>query len=241
FKFSSILIILPGAGYREKSKELIFKQFKYLIKEKIGLCIVNFRNCDLKKRDIEFFEFIKEYVAKVRGIIKFIAENFVIEDINVIGISFGGIIGFIVCSIEERIKRSIFLISGANFEYITWKSLLRFILKKDCKRNVCKRMHKIYKKFIDAKLYEEIENLPRKCFLYDPFTYLENLKGKDILMINGLFDMIIPFYSVLEIKKRLKNCKILWYPGTHLTLKYFFPFFKKSILKFLKDGYKCRC
>ncbi|MCM8804782.1 MAG: hypothetical protein NC833_05975, partial [Candidatus Omnitrophica bacterium] len=42
FKFSSILIILPGAGYREKSKELIFKQFKYLIKEKIGLCIVNF-------------------------------------------------------------------------------------------------------------------------------------------------------------------------------------------------------
>lgn len=101
-------------------------------------------------------------------------------------------------------------------------------------------MHKIYKKLIDIQLYEEIESLPKKCFLYDPLTYLENLKEKNVLMINGLFDMIIPFYSVLEIKRYLKNCRILWYPGTHLTLKYFLPFFKKSILKFLKNGNKCR-
>jgi len=237
--FNTITIILPGAGYSKKTKRIIFKNLNYLLEEKIGLCIFEMKKCDLNKTDEEFFEFFKKIVGEIRGIIKFIDLNFKPKNINIIGVSLGGIIGFVVGAIEERIKKFIFLITGGNFEFITWKSILRFYFKKDCKRNVCRKMHKIYKHFLKNKLYNEIQNLPRKCFLYDPLTYTENLKNRQILMINGLFDFIIPFWSVIEIKKKIKNAKILWYPGTHLTLRYFLPFYKRVILKFLKNGNKC--
>jgi pimeloyl-ACP methyl ester carboxylesterase len=234
--FDSISIILPGAGYNEKTKRIILKNLNYLLKEKIGLCIFEMNESNLNKKDEEFFEFFRKIVGEVRGIIKFIDSNFKPKNINIIGVSLGGIIGFIVGAIEEKIKKFVFLVTGANFELITWRSILRFYLKKDCKRNVCRRMHKIYKHFLKNKFYSEIQNLPRKCFLYDPLTYTENLKNREILMINGLFDFIIPFWSVIEVKKRIKNVKVLWYPGTHLTLKYFLPFYKKKILEFLKNG-----
>jgi len=234
--FDSISIILPGAGYNEKTKRIILKNLNYMLKEKIGLCIFEMNESNLNKKDEEFFEFFRKIVGEVRGIIKFIDSNFKPENINIIGISLGGIIGFIVGAKEKKIKKFVFLVTDANFELITWRSILRFYLKKDCKRNVCRRMHKIYNHFLKTKFYSEIQNLPRKCFLYDPLTYTENLKNRKILMINGLFDFIIPFWSVIEIKKKIKNVKVLWYPGTHLTLKYFLPFYKKKILKFLKNG-----
>lgn len=234
--FQKIVLIIPGANYNEKKKKAIFFQFEYLIKERIGLCIFNLENSALKKNDFEFFTYIKEKIGEIRGLIEFMERNFNLDRFGLIGISFGGILGFIIAAMEERIENSLFLVSGGNMESITWRSILRFYLIKDCKRNACKNMHKIYKKLILAGLYSEISNFPRKCFLYDPLTYTEKLKGKKILMINGLFDFVIPFYSPLEIKKRLKNVKILWYPGTHLTYKYFLPFFKRRILEFLKDG-----
>ncbi|MGC8976755.1 MAG: hypothetical protein ACP5OB_03950 [Candidatus Ratteibacteria bacterium] len=239
---SSILVVLPQAGYNEKTKKWILRQLMYLLEEeKIGLCIANYGNHYFKKTDEEFFDYFKKSISEIRGIILFIREKLKIEKIDIMGLSFGGILGFILAAVEEKIKKCIFLISGGNFEYITWRSVLRFILKKDCSRITCKNMHKIYKKFLQKKMYDEIFNLPRKCFLYDPVTFLEYLKEKDILMINGLFDMVIPFFSVLEIKRKVKNIKILWYPGTHLTFRYFFPFFKNSVLRFLKNGNKCRC
>ncbi|HOK55744.1 MAG TPA: alpha/beta fold hydrolase [bacterium] len=232
---SSVLIILPGAGYNEKFQKSVFKNFKFLLKKNIGICIFNLNNGNLDKEDVIFFNYFKEKIGEIRGIIEYIKNELKIKNVNLLGISFGGILGFIVAALEKEIKKSIFILSGVNLEFITWKSLLRFRIKKDCKRVVCKRMHKVYRNLLKNNLYNEILNLPRKCFLYDPFTYLTNLIDREILMINSIFDMIIPFYCVLEVKKRLKNVKTLWYPSTHLTLKFFIPFIRKNILNFLKN------
>lgn len=235
-KFFSVLIIIPGAGFNEKSKNNLLKHFKFLLKKEIGICIFNLNDGNLNKKDADFFVFFKSKIAEIKGTISFIEKNLQTKNIYLMGISLGGIIGFVISGIEERIKKCIFLISGMNLELITWRSLMRFYLKKDCSRKTCRKMHKIYRKLISKKLYEEIENLPRKCFLYEPLTYIEGLKNKDILMINGLFDMIVPFYCTFEVKRRLKKAKILWYPGTHFSYKFFLPFFKNKMLNFLKNG-----
>lgn len=237
---SSFLIILPGAGFNEKTKNYLFKKMKFFLKNNIGLCIFLLDGNPLFKNDNEFFYFIREKIAEIRGIINYIDKTLKVKNISILGISFGGILGFIISAIEKKINKCIFLTTGANLEFLTWRSLLRFYIKKDCKRKVCRKMHKIYKKFLSNNLYNEIKNLPRKCFLYDPLTYLERLKNKKILMINGLFDLIVPFYCALEVKKRLKNIKIIWYPGTHFTLRFFLPFMKKRILKFLKNESEIR-
>ncbi|MCM8784666.1 MAG: alpha/beta hydrolase [Candidatus Omnitrophica bacterium] len=232
---TSLLIILPGAGFNKKTERLLYKNFQYLLKDNIGICIYILNDGNLNKEDYIFFEYFKEKIGEIRGLVKYIKDELKIRDINLLGISFGGIIGFIVTALEKDIKKSIFFISGVNLEFITWRSLLRFKLKKECKRNVCKKMHKIYKNLIKNNLYDEILNLPKKCFLYEPLTYINNLRDRKILMINGIFDMIVPFYCALEVKKWLKNIKILWYPSTHLTFKFFFPIVKKRVLNFLKN------
>jgi len=233
--YYSIIIVLPGAGYSEKFQSSIFKNFKYLLEEKIGICIFNLNNGNLNKNDSIFFEYFKEKIGEIRGIIEYIKNELKINEINLLGISFGGIIGFIVSALAKEIKKSIFVISGVNLEFITWRSLLRFKIKKDCKRIVCRRIHKVYRNLIKNNLYDEILNLPKKCFLYEPITYLKSMENKKMLMINGIFDMIIPFYCVLEVKKQLKNVKTIWYPSTHLTFKFFIPFVRKHILEFLKN------
>ncbi|MCS7180114.1 MAG: alpha/beta hydrolase, partial [bacterium] len=186
---NSVIIILPGVGFKEKSERLILKNFNYILKNNIGICIFNLNNGFFLKGDTAFFNFFREKISEIRGVVEYIKEKMKIENINLLGISFGGVIGFIASAIEDEIKKSIFIVSGVDIELLIWRSLLRFKIKKDCSRKVCNRMHIIYKKLIKNNLYNEILNLPRKCFLYDPLTYLKKLENKKVLMINGLFDV----------------------------------------------------
>jgi len=230
---SNPVIIIPGAGYNEKKKRVIISKFKYLTKEDMSLILYNYPNSEIfSLSDDDFFNYIKRCVEEIRGIIKTIENS---APFSIIGMSLGGIIGLITTAVEENIEKSVIFISGGDFEIITWKGILRFKLKKDCPRSACKNMHKVYRKLLDKKMYDEILKLPRKCFLYDPLTFKEFLKNKKILMINGLFDFIIPFFSAIEMKKGMKNIRHIWYPSTHLSFFLFFPFFKKKIFRFLTN------
>jgi hypothetical protein len=234
-KFSSFFVIIPGAGFNEKKNFLIYRHFRYLLGHGIALLIFNLDNFSSSRTDEEFFQYIAEKVAEIRKTINFIYETFQVKNVSIGGISFGGILSFLTGGMEEGIRKFVIMISGVDIEKITWRSLLRFRLKKDCSRKVCHRMHVIYKKLIKENFFPEICNLPRKCFIYDPLVFLEHLKDRNIIMVNGMFDLIIPFYCALPVKRKIKKTKIFWYPGTHITFFVFLPFFKNRILKFLKD------
>lgn len=233
-KISNPVILLPGAGTDEKKGEKILEKKKYLLREGITVIFYNLKK-ELPPDDMGFFEFFKKSIGEIKGVMSYLERSYKIKKFSVLGISLGGIIGFVLSAVDDRIKKAVILISGGNFELITWRSLLRFTIKKDCPRKACKKMHQTYRKFLKDRFYTGIFDFPRKCFLYDPMTYAELLNGKRILMINGLFDFVIPFYSALSMKRRIKNCKTLWYPGTHLTITFFLPFLKRRILKFLKN------
>lgn len=234
-KLSSILIILPGYGFRSEKGNRIFRNFKFLLDEEIGFFIFNYNFVSFSFKDEDFFKFVRNAISEVGGIIEFLKKEYA-SNIDILGISLGGIIGFLIIANKKFINKGIFLNSGVDLELIIWYSLLRFKIRKDCNRKVCRKMHKIYKNFLKFKLYDEILNLPRKCFLYDPLTFIEFYKKKKILMINAIFDLIVPFYCIFSLKKKLKNLKLFLYPGTHLTLWLFFPFFRRCIKKFLKNG-----
>lgn len=230
---SNFVIILPGAGYtREKGKKIISK-FKFLIKNNFGLILYNPPEYSIfSLYDNDFFNYIKINVEEVRGIIDEMSKDG--KSLSIIGMSLGGIIGLLTAAVEEKINKSVILVSGGNLEIITWDGLLRFKFKKDCPRKACRNMHRVYKKLLKKKMYEEILNLPRRCFLYDPLTYKEFLKEKKILMINGIFDFIVPPFCAIEMKKKMKNIHLYWAPSTHLSFAFFFPLYKNKILKFLK-------
>ncbi|RKY32574.1 MAG: hypothetical protein DRP67_00695 [Candidatus Omnitrophota bacterium] len=229
---SSPVIIVPGMNTSENGKRKILRKLRFL-KDRI-LIFYNIPKLTLNEKDNDFFNFMKRSVSEIRGIIDFSQKNYKFEKVNIIGISLGGIISTIVSAVDDRIEKIILFASGGDFENITWRGLLRFVLKKDCSRKACHNLHKTYKKLLKYNLYDEIMELPRKCFLYDPILFANSIKKK-VLMINGFFDTVIPFFSAMELKKRIENAEIIWYPATHLSLSIFSPFFKKKILEFLKN------
>ncbi len=227
------IILVPGMNTEEKGKMRILKKMNFL--KRHPLIFYNIRKLTMKEKDSEFFYFIKKSVSEIRGIIDFCQDKYKCKKVYLIGASLGGIISTIVSAIDERIEKIVLLVSGGDFENITWRGLLRFTLRKDCSRRTCHNLHQIYKKLLKWNLYQDIEKLPRKCFIYDPLLFAPLLGDKKVLMINGLFDLIIPFFSVIELKEKIKNAEIIWYPGTHLSLYYFFPFLKNKIIKFLEN------
>lgn len=229
---TDFILILPGAGYTREKGEKIISKFKFFIRNNLGLILYNYPDYSVfSLSDKDFFNYVQLCVEEIRGITKKMSdEGF---SLSIMGMSLGGIIGLITTAVEEKINKSVILISGGDLEVITWKGLLRFKLKKDCPRNACRNMHRVYKKLLKKRMYQEILTLPRKCFLYDPLTYKEFLKDKKILMVNGIFDFIVPPLSAIEMKRDMKNIQLYWVPSTHLTFVFFFPFLKNKILSFL--------
>ncbi|MEJ2355726.1 MAG: hypothetical protein P8Y62_07500, partial [candidate division WOR-3 bacterium] len=52
-----------------------------------------------------------------------------------------------------------------------------------------------------------------------------------VLMINGLFDFIIPRQATLRLHRALGRPKIIWFPTDHLYLYVF----KKKIISYIKS------
>jgi hypothetical protein len=226
------VFLLPGAECGEKKAPFFIHKLRFILLAGFPI-ILYYQPEKLPVNDREFFAFFHSAIAEIRGIIDTVAQTYHPESFSLIGISIGGMLGIIATAVEPKIKKGIFITAAGNLENITWRGLMRFKFKKDCSRNVCHRMHKVYKKLLKGKLYDELLNMPRKCFIYDPMTFACFLKDKKILMLSGIFDMVIPFFSVIDTKKQMKKVKILWYPGTHLMFFLFLPFFKKTIRKFL--------
>lgn len=234
------LVIVPGMGCSEQRKQFILRKFSFLLRKGHPLIFYNLAP-DFPEHNEAFFLFIRKAVVEIRGLLDLWTREFGRRirgngaGFHCTGMSAGGIAGTILAAVDDRVERLLLLIAGGNFEAIKWKGILRCRMKKDCPHRACRQMYQAYRKLLDMGCYEELFNFPVKCFLFDPLTFAGSLVKKQVLMINGVFDLIIPFFSALELRTRLGNPPILWYPGTHLSLSFFFRFFERRITAFLEN------
>jgi len=231
-----VIFLLPGAGATEKNRKLLKEKFSFLLQEGYGLALCHF--ClPFPRTDTEFFFQIKQEVAVLLAGMDFWQKFTQREnpDFYLVAVSAGGFPAIISSCLDKRVKKILLLVSGGDCENLTWKGLLRFALQKDCPRKACRQMHRTYHFILRNSLYSQISLLPRYCFLYDPLTLAPAIAERKIMMINGLFDLVVPFTSALKLRKRLKNPPCFWYPGTHLMLPWFLPFFRRKIKLFFKE------
>lgn len=157
------------------------------------------------------------------------------DEAYLLGYSAGSFISLIAHCLEEKFTRTVLFAAGGGIEKITWNGTMRFVLRKNCSRKVCKNMHKTYNVFLKKGLLEEIAAMPRKCFFYDPLTFAGYLNREETFLISGVFDPVIIPGSFLALKKSLKGVKTLLLPAGHLSVFFFKPFFAGKILQFFSQ------
>ncbi|SHD78445.1 alpha/beta fold hydrolase [Schnuerera ultunensis] len=172
-------------------------------------------------------------VADIRSCIDYL-ENMDMEKMHIMGFSFGGMIGTIAKALDSRLDKGIFIVSGGNFLYITWKSIATKVLRVryedegSCSIERCHWLHENFDNVVEHfNKLEDLQELPN-CFRYDPSLFAKMIDPETILMINAAFDPFIPRKASKNLWNKMGRPKRYILPSGHLTSHLWF---KRLILK----------
>ncbi len=144
-----------------------------------------------------------------------------LKDFSLVGVSLGSMITMIALGVEERFRRGVLILGGGNYERILWHSLTKYVIREGyCNSKMC---HHFYSKY--PKYLQDIKELgswravpcPKMCFLIEPLTFAPFVKEKKIMMINAIFDLIIPRKATIQLWEELQRPEIHWLPAGHGT------------------------
>ena len=88
-----------------------------------------------------------------------------------------------------------------------------------------------YLKSVLEKGFENVEPL-HKSYLTDPLTYSHMVNGRPVMMINALFDEMIPRVATRDLWKAYGEPPISWFPATHASLWAWYPLINRKIARF---------
>jgi len=188
----------------------------------------------------EWFESYQLSVIDVRQVIDWASGRTEInrERIAAIGISFGGFISAIAMGIDKRIRAGVFLTSGGNLVKITWLSKT-FGHRMGYNRTEVEycNTQSSYARYLDQVAEKGFENVipSERSFLTDPMTFACYLRQRPILMINALWDPVIPKEATIDFWEACDKPTIIWLPGTHTTIWLWYPLISRKIARFLKS------
>jgi dienelactone hydrolase len=157
--------------------------------------------------------------------------------ISILGISYGSFITSIAMALDKRVSKGILVECGGNSDKITRQSLLlRWRYKMDSE--VYKKNQAAYLQYLDEVSRQGWDNVepPKISYLTDPLTFAGKLKDRKLLLLNAVFDEMIPKAATNELWESLGKPQIHWYPATHASLWIWYPFFRNKITAFLKNG-----
>lgn len=175
---------------------------------------------------------IVDWAIAIEGISK--------ERIAVIGLSLGGFISAIAMGVDKRIKAGILLTTGGNSEKIVQMSRLN-AFRKRYKRSEAEynEIQDCYARYLVEVANKGLENVTpaRKSFLTDPMTFAHRLRQRPLLMINALWDELIPKEATVDFWEACGQPRILWYPGTHTSIWLWYPLILRQITSFIKSTF----
>ncbi|MCL5674145.1 MAG: hypothetical protein M1501_00120 [Candidatus Omnitrophica bacterium] len=165
--------------------------------------------------------------------------------ISAIGVSMGAIILNTLFAIDKRIDAGISILGAGNLEEIFIKSMMTFpfvftAFLKGLRIRHIREINSDYKTFLQDIKEKGIENVKPKYtwFLLDPLTYTEGFRGRKFIMINAIFDMVIPGAQVRQFRKAIGKPEIFWLPCTHFTIGIFYKQIISIIKNFLRGEIK---
>ncbi len=164
------------------------------------------------------------------------------EHFDITGISLGSIPSLIAQALDQRLDKSVLILGGGDIAMLKWRSLSTREVRKQHRRigvthGICIKKREPIKGFLDevqkgkspASVQAEIA-----CYYFEPLAFAPLIDKDKVLMINAIFDEIIPKQSTLALWKALRKPAIAWYPLSHFSLYLAYPFIIRRMLSFLR-------
>ena len=186
----------------------------------------------------EWFDAYRASVIEVRQIVDWAQTRPEINrsKIAVLGISFGAFVAALALGVEKRLSAGILIECGGNS--IKINKLSRAMRSRYPGPALDhEKLLSEYSNYLTDVADNGIEAVepPQRAFLTDPLTYAASIKKRPLLMINALGDELIPRQAALDLWKATGRQKIIWLPGTHVTLWIWYPEIRRRITNFLKS------
>ena len=154
--------------------------------------------------------------------------------IAVIGISLGGCIAAISMGVDERLSTGIFIVTGGNYENPVWLKKKRDS-SQEAEYNEAQNRYADYLAEVAEKGFEKVTPL-KKSYLTDPMTFASYLRERPVMMLNSLWDEIIPRQATLDFWEACAKPDIRWFPATHASIWLLYPLVRKQIVDFLSSS-----
>ncbi len=240
-----VCILVHGLGMRTGSK---WDESIHYIPKGMGACSIDLpyhRHRDTGKDLLTAFQdgifsliFFRQGTLDIIRTVDLL-KNLGYREVDIIGISLGSFFSLMAMGLDERIKKGVLLLSGGDQGLITWKSPAMFKVRKQHRvehitRAKCLKCRSFFPDFIHAvkngNYPDEIKS-DVICFYFDTLSFAPLVNPKRVLMINALFDIMIPRESTIKLHKALGEPLIRWLPAGHLSLS----IFKQKIISYIRS------
>jgi pimeloyl-ACP methyl ester carboxylesterase len=245
YKKSKACILVHGLGMEIGSR---WDTYLKIVPETLGACYIDLPHQRHRKTKIDLLTLFSDGISTLNffkqgtfDIIKTvnILKNLGYKEISIIGISLGSLFSIMAMALDERIKKGVFILSGGDHSILTWKSPVMYKVreiykKKGITRERCLRARTLLSAFTESvKKDKNPFNIKTNiiCLYFDPLSFAPLINTKKVLMINALFDMIIPRKSTVRLHDALGRPKIIWFPTNHLYLY----IFKNRIISYINS------
>jgi len=130
------------------------------------------------------------------------------ERLGIFGISLGGITGALAAGAEPRLSRVCLMLAGGDIGRVGWES---------------REISEVRERWLAGGGTKE--TFLETMRVIDPAEYAENVRGRDILMLNARYDEVIPPECTESLWRKLGEPEIVWLDAGHY-----------SAMRFIFDG-----
>ena len=212
-KKSKASILVHGLGMEIGSK---WDTYLRVIPETIGACYIDLPYQRHRKTEKDLlnsfddgiftFNFFRQGALDIIKTVT-ILQNLGYKEISIIGISLGSMFSIMSMALDKRIKKGVFILSGGDYSIITWKSPIMYKVregykKRNITRKSCLESRTLLNPFVNSVKKGSVPfNIKSNiiCLYFDPLSFAPLIEPERVLMINGLFDFIIPRQATIRL------------------------------------------
>lgn len=213
FKVPAVIII---HGYKARKLKIEKEIAKKLAERKIaGVVLVLPYHSSRKPRNLssgKYFisddfqkvrETFRQTIVDIRCLIDWLEKGMRLtgKEFGIIGISLGAIIANLAMGVDDRIKAGVSVLGGGNYPKLLWRSFLTIPLK------IRLLLHGLNLKIVSQNLD-----------IIDPISFSYRNRPRNVFMINGRLDLIIPPSCAMDLWEALGKPKIKWLWSGHYSV-----------------------
>lgn len=164
---------------------------------------------------IRTVEVMRQHVIEVRMVSSWLREQG--SKVGIVGMSIGGMIAHLAMAVEN-FDVGVTILAGGNNAGIIWEGISTRAVKEG---------------LINIGIGREQAS---KIFqIVNPTSMAKYNKTKNLFMINGLYDMVVPVKYTIELWEALGRPRIKWYPCGHVSVVFFMKSIMNDVVQFIRE------